>query len=615
MQGRLLAPFVLGLIALAGAPSESAASCKLSKLAEFPVTMNGLQPLIHAQINGKDAMFIADSGAFYSMITPGSAAQYNLKLLPAPSYARIIGVGGRMQVSLARVKEFTIAGISIKDLEFMVGGSEVGGSTSVGLLGQNFFRLGDAEYDLAQGVIRLMRAEDCAHTRLAYWVKGDDPHSIMEIERATETSPHTMGVAYLNGAKIRVMFDSGADRSILSARAAARAGLKPGSPGVTEAGFSSGIGSEVEKTYLGTFSSFKIGEEEIRNARLRFGEIELETDMLLGADFFLSHRIYVASSQGMLYFTYNGGPVFNLSVAAAAPAAAVPPADTPPANTPAASASTAFSASAPGAAPAGGDLPDAAAYSRRGMAHAARNEYAEALADLTRACELSPDNADYHHQRGVVYQAGNQPGLALREFDRALEIRGDDLVTLVARAQLRFTQGDVAGSKADFALADRVAAQSADIRLFLAHGFTEVDDLQDALAQLNSWIAAHPADVKMGEALVGRCHAKGWLGQDLSHALGDCDQALKRSPGAPAVNARILGDRALVRLRLGDYAKSLADYDASLKMEPHNAWTLYGRGMARRQLNRRADGDADIAAAIVIDPQVADHYKQHGLVP
>ncbi len=34
--------------------------------------------------------------------------------------------------------------------------------------------------------------------------------------------------------------------------------------------------------------------------------------MILGADFFLSHHILVASSQRKLYFTYNGGPVFDL---------------------------------------------------------------------------------------------------------------------------------------------------------------------------------------------------------------------------------------------------------------------------------------------------------------
>ena len=34
-------------------------------------------------------------------------------------------------------------------------------------------------------------------------------------------------------------------------------------------------------------------------------------DMIIGADFFLAHRIYVARSQGKIYFTYKGGPVFQ----------------------------------------------------------------------------------------------------------------------------------------------------------------------------------------------------------------------------------------------------------------------------------------------------------------
>jgi hypothetical protein len=33
--------------------------------------------------------------------------------------------------------------------------------------------------------------------------------------------------------------------------------------------------------------------------------------MLLGADFFVSHRIYVSNAQHKMYFTYNGGPVFS----------------------------------------------------------------------------------------------------------------------------------------------------------------------------------------------------------------------------------------------------------------------------------------------------------------
>jgi hypothetical protein len=57
-------------LALSGLPAAAVAACKIGKLAELPVTMTGLKPLVHAGINGTDALFLADSGAFFSLITP-----------------------------------------------------------------------------------------------------------------------------------------------------------------------------------------------------------------------------------------------------------------------------------------------------------------------------------------------------------------------------------------------------------------------------------------------------------------------------------------------------------------------------------------------------------------
>jgi Aspartyl protease len=164
-------------------------------------------------------------------------------------------------MSIATVKVFTFAGIPIPNVEFLVGGSTVGRSENVGLLGQNFFRIGDVEYDLAKGTIRLMRAEDCGRALLAYWVEPSDPYSVIAIERATPLSPHTTATAFINGAKIRVMFDSGAGTSLLSLKAAERAGVNPDSEGVADAGFGGGIGRNKVKNYIGRFSSFKIGDE------------------------------------------------------------------------------------------------------------------------------------------------------------------------------------------------------------------------------------------------------------------------------------------------------------------------------------------------------------------
>ena len=561
-------------------------------MAELPVTMSNLKPVITAQINGEDARFVADSGAFFSMMTQAGAAQYKLKLNVAPFGLFINGIGGAIEPSIATVKVFTLAGVPFHNIQFLVGGSLGGRSESVGVLGQNFFRIGDVEYDLARGAIRLWHAENCGHSLVAYWVKPSESYAAMDIERATLQSPHTTGTAFINGVRIRVIFDSGAGTSILSMRAAERAGVKPGSAGVMEAGYSSGFGRESIKTYVGPFASFKIGDEEIHNTRLRFGDIDTEdTDMLIGADFFLSHRIYVASSQHKLFFTYNGGPVFNLTASRPTPEAA---------------------AEQPGN---GDELADAAAYSRRGMAFAARRDYEHAIADLTRACEMAPDDPDYFYQRGVVYRENQQFDLAQTDLNRALELKPDDLSALQVRAQLRLRVHDMAGATGDLDAADRAAPKEADIRLFLARAYQSADLLPASIAQYDLWISAHATDARLPEALKNRCWMRALQGQDLDKALADCNSALKLSGKAGPFRAQILNGLGLTRLRLGDYGKSIADYDDSLQLYPQDPWVLYGRGMAKIRNDKPAEGEADMTAATALWPAIADEFKRHGIAP
>jgi hypothetical protein len=165
---RLIA-VLIGCGACLGAPSSLGAEkkCKIAKVVELPITMNSLRPTIDVKINNRDAKFILDSGAFYSMISSATAAEYNLKTTHAPLGLRVIGIGGAADVRVATVKEFSIVGIILKNREFLVGGSDVG---TAGLLGQNLLEQFDVEYDLATGVIRLFRTEDCDHTLLAYWL-------------------------------------------------------------------------------------------------------------------------------------------------------------------------------------------------------------------------------------------------------------------------------------------------------------------------------------------------------------------------------------------------------------------------------------------------------------
>ncbi len=136
--------------------------------------MMGLRPTLTAKINGAEAKFLLDSGAWYSMISSATAAQFNLKLSPAPGGLRITGVGGSTQASVATVKVFTLADVPFRNVEFLVGGSEVGGE-AIGVLGQNFLVSWDVEYDLSRGAVYLIRPQDCKRSSLAYWLAPANP--------------------------------------------------------------------------------------------------------------------------------------------------------------------------------------------------------------------------------------------------------------------------------------------------------------------------------------------------------------------------------------------------------------------------------------------------------
>jgi tetratricopeptide (TPR) repeat protein len=601
---RLIA-VLIGCGACLGAPSSLGAEkkCKIAKVVDLPITMNSLRPTIDVKINNRDAKFILDSGAFYSMISSATAAEYNLKTTHAPLGLRVIGIGGAADVRVATVKEFSIVGITLKNREFLVGGSDVG---TAGLLGQNLLEQFDVEYDLATGVIRLFRTEDCDHTLLAYWLAPGQAYSSMPIDRIDPWHPHTIGVAYVNDKQIRVEFDSGAFTSLLSLKAAERAGVKPDSPGVVASGYTSGIGRGVTKQYIAPFASFKIGDgEEIKNTKLRIADIGVDNaDMLVGADFFVSHRIFVANKEHKLFLSYNGGPVFNLSQNRAVPSQGGPEDQS---NAPAGEAKQADNSDA--------SAPRAAELARRGSALAARRDFGPALADLSTAIQLSPDEPEYYYQRANAYRAGGQADLALTDYDHVLLLKQDFLPAYIPRAEIKLAKKDTPGAIADLEAVDRLAPKQADLRLMLAELYERMDRLPAAIEQFSLWMQYHPEDSRMLRATAGRCLSSALQNQDLPSALSDCNTAMRRADKKNENYAFLFLSRGLVRLRQGDYDKAIADFNDALKIMPKNARALYARAVAESRKNNKKESQTDLAAARQIAPQVAEKFERYGIVP
>ena len=139
--------------------------------------------------------------------------------------------------------------------------------------------------------------------------------------------------------------------------------------------------------------------------------------------------------------------------------------------------------------------------------------------------------------------------------------------------------------------------------------------LATAIAQLTRWIDSHADDARLPEALNARCWCRALEGSDLALAVKDCNAALKRADKSSPFYAKVANSRGLVFLRMGDYDKSIADYNASLKINAQNAWSLYGRGGDKLRQQKTSDAEVDIARATAVWPQVAEEFKRRGIVP
>jgi hypothetical protein len=60
---------------------------------------------------------------------------------------------------------------------------------------------------------------------------------------------------------------------------------------------------------------------------------------------------------------------------------------------------------------------------------------------------------------------------------------------------------------------------------------------------------------------------------------------------------------------------AIDDYDEALRRRPKTDWSLYGRGLAKQRKGQRAEGDADIAAALALNPGMSAEFKRYGIIP
>jgi predicted aspartyl protease len=311
-----------GALLVFGAPRVATAACQLKEISEFHVTMDGNEPLVDGSINGHPVRFLVDLGSSNTFISRSGAKA--LGLTPhRMSNITFYGTGGGEVPSETIIDDLKIGNMYAHKSDMMVIGAGLKSNRYVGLLGADILLQADIEFDLANGAIRIFKPQGCDGDQVVYWNKAYSLASIVPSNNAYILKVYVT----LNGRVAVAQVDTGAYTSVVTSAMAERAGVSPATEVVADP--TTGIAGKPLPTSVAVFSSLAVGEESIKNAKLQIADLfgadvktEIGTlvphrvldspDMLLGADFIRAHRIYVAGSQGKVYFSYNGGPIFQV---------------------------------------------------------------------------------------------------------------------------------------------------------------------------------------------------------------------------------------------------------------------------------------------------------------
>lgn len=571
------------LMALTTAPAKAstdAEKCRVHSL-ELPVRLVGGRPIVSVKLNDVAVPMLLDSGAFYSFLSEVSAKQLSLPLGHAPGNLTVTGFTGNIQeLQATRVKSVELGGEVIRDVDFLVGGNDLD-TGIMGILGRNILSIADTEYDLAHGMVRLMFPnKQCREMSMAYWA-GDAP--VVEVPLLRHDSNGILISTKVNGKKVDAMLDTGAPSTSLTIATARRAGIEEADMKLQ--GRVGGAGADHARLWTTTVAQFELGGEKVTNNRFQVAEVSTrDWGILIGLDYFLSHRILVARSQRKVYVTWNGGAVFaqaegdqghyDQRYAAKAESIAEDDAD---------------------------------GLYRRGNASLVRGQAARALEDLDQAVKLKPTALNFQ-ARARAKAALKRPQEALADLEESLRLDPASTEARLFRVPLRMAVGDTVGAGEDLAELDRLLSPIANLRRNLAALHARRGENALAIRQYDLWIESHAQDGKIPGTIGARCWMRTRMKAELDKALEDCRKAVDLDSGDPTAR----GYLGWTLLRTGDLSQSLKSFDASIKLMS-TPLTLYGRGLARLRAGDTARGLADIEAARREKPTIDAEARQQGL--
>ncbi|MEM9998018.1 MAG: aspartyl protease family protein [Bacteroidota bacterium] len=302
----VLTLFALAVVAAPTFAQETAASPSDTTYAEVSLVLEGGYALVPVSVGRLDSLlFVLDTAASASVISPATRDALGFTEDDG-GIAQVLGASGPTEYQLVQLDALTVGGRTERDLLVAVidlDRFEQGETTYAGILGNDFLRRFDVEYDRLGQVLGLYAKGTVPPERLAGTVAvpfaGGGFGGFVSFD------------ATLGDAAVTAIVDTGAGRSVFNTAAAALEGATPDSERVQRQDEGTrGLGDAVTETYRYTFEYFAVEGVVFEPREVRIADLPVfsvlglaeEPAIILGNDVVGQRPVFLLYSTGTAHF-------------------------------------------------------------------------------------------------------------------------------------------------------------------------------------------------------------------------------------------------------------------------------------------------------------------------
>ncbi|MFW6296679.1 MAG: tetratricopeptide repeat protein [Halothece sp.] len=240
---------------------------------------------------------------------------------------------------------------------------------------------------------------------------------------------------------------------------------------------------------------------------------------------------------------------------------------------------------------------DANFYFSRGMAYAEMGELEKAIENCTKAIKINPNDANFYFSRGFAYAESGYFEEAIKDFTKAIEINPTFTKAYFNRGVTYAESGYFEEAIKDFTKAIEVDPRLTDVYWLRGMARVEKGDFQGAIEDFTEVIGINPTDAdaynNRGLARVQR--------KDFEGAIEDYTKAIEINP----TDADVYFNRALAHIQRKDFEGAIEDYTKAIKINSADADIYFNRGIACGERG-------DYQKAVEDYKKAADLYNQQG---